>query len=248
MNFLGRKRRSFVKNKFGRYLAYVGGEIVLVVIGILLALEINNWNEARKDRESEKLLLKGLVEEMISNRDELVKTMSYHKRSESASKKLTQIYHDDYHQYKSRELDSLFAEVQWAWTFDPKFGVLNSIKTTGKISVIQNPKIQSFINSFEEVANDSREEALTIRSLIITQFMPTVNQYISANERAKYLNGKIVGGSKFPSDYNGLFNNHAAESIIAYIYFWRIDEHEEEEAVLKLLNENISVVESEIKK
>ena len=35
------------KNKTGKYLKYAIGEIVLVVIGILIALQINNWNENR---------------------------------------------------------------------------------------------------------------------------------------------------------------------------------------------------------
>jgi hypothetical protein len=248
MSFFGKIRsRSVTKRGIGKYLTYAFGEIVLVVIGILLALEINNWSEARKDRESEQVLLTGLLKEMTDNRDELVKTMSYHGRSKSAAEKISHIYRSDYRNYKDHELDSLFAEVQWCWTFDPRLGVLNSIKTTGKIHIIQNPRIQSFIATFEEVAIDSREEALTIKSIIITQYMPLVNQYISANARDKYL-GVDVGGTKFPSDYKGLFNDRSAESIIGYIYFWRIDEHTEEESLLAQINEAISVVENEIKK
>ena len=38
------------ENKFSKYLLYAVGEIILVVIGILIALSINNWNEERKDR------------------------------------------------------------------------------------------------------------------------------------------------------------------------------------------------------
>jgi len=37
------------ESKFSKYLLYAFGEIVLVVIGILIALQINNWNEARKE-------------------------------------------------------------------------------------------------------------------------------------------------------------------------------------------------------
>ncbi len=36
------------ENKVGKYLLYAFGEIILVVIGILIALQINNWNESRK--------------------------------------------------------------------------------------------------------------------------------------------------------------------------------------------------------
>ena len=44
------------KNKTGKYLKYAIGEIVLVVIGILVALQINNWNEQRKAHINEEAL------------------------------------------------------------------------------------------------------------------------------------------------------------------------------------------------
>ncbi len=53
------RQNLLLKNKTGKYLKYAFGEIVLVVIGILIALQINNWNEGRKvDGE----ILKALTE------------------------------------------------------------------------------------------------------------------------------------------------------------------------------------------
>ena len=43
-------------NKTGKYLKYAIGEIVLVVIGILIALSINNWNESRKQEQNLKIV------------------------------------------------------------------------------------------------------------------------------------------------------------------------------------------------
>ena len=58
INFFRRIRQSLLtENKFSKYLLYAIGEIVLVVIGILIALQINNWNEYQKERKSERLLL-----------------------------------------------------------------------------------------------------------------------------------------------------------------------------------------------
>jgi len=53
------------KNKTGRYLKYAIGEIVLVVIGILIALSINNWNEARKNNSEEIAILENLYINLI---------------------------------------------------------------------------------------------------------------------------------------------------------------------------------------
>jgi hypothetical protein len=53
------------KNKTGKYLKYAIGEIVLVVIGILIALQINNWNEGNKQQlRTENLILR--LEKQIS--------------------------------------------------------------------------------------------------------------------------------------------------------------------------------------
>jgi hypothetical protein len=50
INFFRKIRQnSLMENKTGKYFKYAIGEIVLVVIGILIALQINNWNEKRKE-------------------------------------------------------------------------------------------------------------------------------------------------------------------------------------------------------
>ena len=49
------------KNKTGKYLKYAIGEIVLVVIGILIALSINNWNESRKIGNKKQELILNLI-------------------------------------------------------------------------------------------------------------------------------------------------------------------------------------------
>mgnify|MGYP000577589061 CR=1 FL=1 len=54
------RQNLIMENKTGKYLKYAIGEIVLVVIGILIALEVNNWNENRKDSIEEKAILENL--------------------------------------------------------------------------------------------------------------------------------------------------------------------------------------------
>ena len=52
---------------FGRYLIYAIGEILLVMIGILLALQVNNWNDDRKDRKTEVRILENLANSLDLN-------------------------------------------------------------------------------------------------------------------------------------------------------------------------------------
>lgn len=65
LNFLRKLRRTNMNSK---YLKYALGEIVLVVIGILIALSINNWNEQRKDEIIETQILDDMLVSLKSDR------------------------------------------------------------------------------------------------------------------------------------------------------------------------------------
>ena len=73
LTFLRRIRKSLLDSgATSKYLLYAVGEIALVVIGILIALQINNWNEWRKDRQIERTLLYGLMENINTNSQSIV--------------------------------------------------------------------------------------------------------------------------------------------------------------------------------
>jgi len=55
------RQKLLSENKFNKYIVYAIGEIILVVIGILIALQINNNNEAAKNKEKEKIILKEIL-------------------------------------------------------------------------------------------------------------------------------------------------------------------------------------------
>ena len=54
-----------------KYLVYAIGEILLVVLGILIALQVNNWNEARKESDLERQYLEELAENLSADINEL---------------------------------------------------------------------------------------------------------------------------------------------------------------------------------
>lgn len=68
INFFRHIRRQYLSEyKFGKYLLYGIGEIILVVIGILIALQVNNWNEQRKIAAQERQLLVELKNNLDAN-------------------------------------------------------------------------------------------------------------------------------------------------------------------------------------
>ncbi|MFD2586661.1 DUF6090 family protein [Croceitalea marina] len=72
INFFRKIRQNLLsQNKFSKYLLYAFGEILLVVIGILIALQINNWNEHKKQKVQEITLLKQLKSDLVENQREI---------------------------------------------------------------------------------------------------------------------------------------------------------------------------------
>ena len=67
------------RNKTGKYFKYAIGEIVLVVIGILIALSINNWNDERKMRIVELDILRGIKQNILLDTIDLSDNMKVYK-------------------------------------------------------------------------------------------------------------------------------------------------------------------------
>lgn len=80
------RQRLLTENKFSKYLIYAFGEIILVVVGILIALSINNWNESKKEKALEIKVLLELKKSLENNYNEMVqdslRRMNWNKSSD----------------------------------------------------------------------------------------------------------------------------------------------------------------------
>jgi|GEM_PF-6008013 len=155
-----------------RYIIYAFLEVALVVVGILIAVMINDWNEARKEQAVEQKLLVNLRNEMRSNLEFLERVIHYQQISRDASFELLRIYQEGYAGHESEELDSLFGAVQWAWSFEPKISVVNSIKNMGKIDFVKDERIRAFIASFEESTRNVQSISLFLRNFMRSNMFP----------------------------------------------------------------------------
>ena len=88
IKFFRQLRQRMIKdNRVSKYLLYALGEIMLVVIGIFLALQLNNWNGDRKESKYERMLLEKIQEDLRLDTIDLRFNLRYHesmRRSESA--------------------------------------------------------------------------------------------------------------------------------------------------------------------
>lgn len=235
------------ENKPLRYVKYAIGEIVLVVIGILIALQINNWNEDRKIRKSEHEILTNLKSELIINRDRLNTTQQLHLAECKAGIQLLNLFKKDVSNIPVDTLDSILAQFEMAQTFEASDGYIKSLLSSGKIDYIQNSAVKSFVGSFEGEVIDATEEKDPSKRLFEDRFWPLIDGRINSSNRIRSVSvySTIPEGS-YVSDYVWFFKNREIEDIISNILAWRIDLMADEKSLLKSVNQMIQIIDDEL--
>ena len=137
------------EGKTGKYFKYAIGEIVLVVIGILIALSINNWNEERKERNKEINYLKNLkidLQNEILNSEEFT---SYHFNKVLACSKL--INGDAPKNIKDVQVYTDTYEAVFNWKdFVPNNNTFKELLSSGNLSLIKNDSIKNGLLELEK--------------------------------------------------------------------------------------------------
>ena len=136
--------------KTGKYLKYAIGEIILVMVGILLALQVNNWNENRKERAQETILLKQLLTDFNSNLNQLDQKISFRKDFMNSSKQLFR-YIDNPNLRHKDSIDFHIAKTMPYATFDP---IINDLASSGELSLIKNTELKHALSRWSSEIND----------------------------------------------------------------------------------------------
>ena len=190
-------------NQFFKYSRYAIGEIVLVVIGILIALYINNWNEERKERNEEKEILEDLKKDLEMNIT-LISNDWSQRSFESCSiilevLKNKQPYHDSlaYHFHSSR----IFADLTLSTSS------YQALKNKGFDLVSSKPLRKKIINHFEVTINTIRERIFRIEGNTRPYFQTFVYENFESD---------IDSSTRLiPNDYGSLLNNQIYFNIIS---------------------------------
>lgn len=132
------------KNKIGKYLKYAIGEILLVIIGILIALQINNWNDKRIERKELNTSLHAMIDELNQN----IQFLETEK--EDKQKRLLAI--DNF----KNEVDSSQDQRHIVYTVSDEIKskefntVYLSLKDEKRVRLIQSPELRNQITTFYE--------------------------------------------------------------------------------------------------
>jgi len=147
------RQKLAAENNVSKYLRYAIGEIILVVIGILIALQINNWNENRKERLIEIKYLKNLKHDLQNDSMDLVEYQNIRIGISNAAHELLkyaklQSFDDVY------RLDSLYITVALWVQFIPNNNTFEELRSSGKLQLIKNDSIKNLLLNFNKKYED----------------------------------------------------------------------------------------------
>ncbi|MBK6914580.1 MAG: hypothetical protein IPH11_13365 [Ignavibacteriales bacterium] len=144
------RKKLASENKVAGYLRYAIGEIVLVMIGILLALQINNWNEARKERNNEIKYLKNLKLDLKTDLVNL-DLMIVDRRNKMSSANTLLELKPPATMEELTVFDSLLWNVYGWASFTPRTITINELISSGNFNIIKNDSIKSYLMSIKEI-------------------------------------------------------------------------------------------------
>lgn len=141
------RQQLLTDNKFSKYLLYAIGEIVLVVIGILIALWINNWNQEQEAHKFENELLTELRQTIIYDYSAIERVLEGNQESKfSCQTILTHLenklpYHDSLNQH--------FWKANWWWQLNLRHTAFENAKSYG-LHFIKGDSLRSLLTHVYE--------------------------------------------------------------------------------------------------
>jgi len=161
LRFLRRIRQNLVgERKFRTYFFYVAGEIMIVMVGILLALKVNDWNENRINIRQEQQYLERLASELRMDSIKFSQEIAKYKRNNLVITNFTTLLNEQSHGdstliFAARE----YCEFGWYTPYFPSStSTFQDLSSTGKLNVIQNRELRGLLvglyASYDEIEDN----------------------------------------------------------------------------------------------
>lgn len=150
LRFFRKLRQKLLDEGYIRkYLVYAVGEIVLVMIGILLALQINNWNELRKEKAREISYLNRLHENMTFDKERIHLNIEFYQSVLDKGELALAFSNDeDVSDYSEWEILVAFFHASQIGPMIPTSTTYEELKSAGELSLIRNSELRDRLSFY----------------------------------------------------------------------------------------------------
>jgi len=200
------RQRLLAENRFSKYLLYAVGEILLVVIGILIALQIDNWNEERKFRSAQRKFLEDLRTQVVN--DTIVRSYDAHwfaSLNAQAEKALYLLKHRE-HISDSSEDKTISLALGNAPILMPRTtNIVYSESTMDKVDPELNMRLIAYMQQTRHSYNVFQKLSESLQALADTR----INPFVDYNSTASTLANRIA-----LYDFSSIKNNRELKNTL----------------------------------
>jgi len=207
------------ENRVLKYLRYAVGEIVLVVIGILIALQVNNWNQDRKSRNEGELIEHNIHEEFLQNQGMLLERIQLLENAFESGYTLLNLVGCETSEIAMHNIDSLFYFMFNTEDYLPSRNTVDDMLQSGRLNLINqelSKQLLQWTRKMEQIISWREGQILWQNEHIVTYLLP----YISFTQMDQYGNVKWGGKSKIIIDYSPLFQRIETANILENNLFY----------------------------
>ena len=231
--------------KTGKYFKYAIGEIVLVVIGILIAIQLNEWRNDSANNKQKKIVMQALQLEFEANQRQLDTVLYYIEKVQEYYPTAVKMIKNPEGNYSTLDISKVIKNISYTWSFNPSNGALRSAISSSQIHLLKNNRLIELLFSWEDVVKDSEEEAIRLRQYQYDSFSMLAEHVRIADLWVDFF-PKMSTINK-PSDYKGLlkdvhFEDYSSLSYAfasEYIIELNVIKNQNKE-ILALINEEIN--------
>jgi len=235
------------QNQMGKYFKYAIGEILLGVIGILIALQINNWNENNKAIKQETIHLQNLKAELQISLNELYDDLALHKNNFEST---LDVY--EYIQNKPVLVDSMLEDfynvVRFNYFF-PKTTTYETLKS-GNLEVIKSDSLRAKITDVYESGYERIKRKVGTRRNAGRLLFPYYQKHFKtevafARDTLNWRNMSSKIG--IPNDYEIVINDPEYQSLIVEAIYGRLTFNYDFERSIAYVESCINAIDSYLK-
>ena len=253
------RQKLLNENKFSKYLIYAIGEIILVVIGILIALAVNTQNEQRKEIKQEQIILKQLNDDYKANLVQLENKIEMRNKIISQSLDILNMASNS----STISTDSL--TIRFATLFmDPTFDPIDiNLESTGNIKLIRNDSLKRLLSHWTSDIKAYVESEQIQHEHYISEVIPFMKKvgimrnvnhvFWSAQKlRIGFLdkgeNNEVLtpGMSSKEIDIQSILENPDLEGLLTFVFTFSQVCNLEGQTLKKRMQQTIEIIENEI--
>jgi len=254
------RQKLLTDSSYGMYILYASGEIILVMVGILLALQVDKWTENRKENELEKSTLLNLREEFQDNINSLNQTIEKRNSQLYALNQIFELIDNPFIEAELSNLDSLIGLSRYIPNFEPRSGVIDETLSSGKLNIIESFEIREFLSNWSGELEDLRRKEDGLQHVVLENFNPYLiknhtlrnsDNHIVANlwDRSNFSDPKwrlSRSETKFKLDYTGIITDPAFESLISLLNIWVVSGQKSSVELKEKINRIIEIIDRNI--